>query len=169
VNGKLANGKPILARRQGFARQTCLEGKVALAYRPPHWAPLAHGHASRGAAASTHRPHRAVTTKGVDMRTTTVKRTIATALSGVAIAGIPGAPAASAMPPTEPGSTSGDPGTTEIVAPTPRANPTPDAGLDLSSAAIGAASGSGLLIVVLAAGGLAWRRSVARPHGATRA
>ena len=103
------------------------------------------------------------------MRTTTVKRTIATALSGAAIAGIVGAPAASAMPPAEPAGASGDPHTTEIVAPTPRANATPDAGVDLSSAAIGAASGSGLLIVVLAAGGLAWRRSIARPHGATRA
>jgi hypothetical protein len=115
------------------------------------------------------RPHLAVTTKGVDMRTTMVKRTIATALSGAAIAGIAGAPAASAMPPTEFAGGSGDPGTTEIVSPSPRANPTPNAGLDLSSAAIGAASGSGLLIVVLAAGGLAWRRSIARPHGATRA
>jgi hypothetical protein len=103
------------------------------------------------------------------MHTTTVKRTIATALSGAAIAGIAGAPAASAMPPPEPADASGDPGTTEIVAPAPRANATQDAGLDLSSAAIGAASGSGLLIVVLAAGGLAWRRSIARPRGAMRA
>ena len=103
------------------------------------------------------------------MRTTTVKRTIATALSTAAIAGIAGAPAASARPPAEPAAASGDPGTTEIVAPAPRADPAPGAGVDLSSAAIGAASGTGLVIFVLGAGGLARRRSIARPHGATRA
>jgi hypothetical protein len=98
------------------------------------------------------------------MSTTTVKRTIATALSGAAILGIAGAPAASATPnlPPDPVGASGDP-TTEVVA------PTREAGLDLSSAAIGAASGTGLVIVVLAAGGLAWRRSIARRHGATGA
>jgi hypothetical protein len=101
------------------------------------------------------------------MLTTTVKQTIATALSGAAIAGIAGAPAASATPnlPADPVGAYGDPGTTEIGAPTP----TPDAGLDLSSAAIGAASGTGLLIVVFAAGGLAWRRPIARRHGVTGA
>jgi hypothetical protein len=41
---------------------------------------------------------------------------------------------------------------------------TPDAGFDVSSAAIGAAAGTGLLIVVLAAGGLAWRRPTTRRH-----
>jgi hypothetical protein len=108
------------------------------------------------------------------MLTTTVKRTIATALSGAAIAGIAGAPAASAMPPTEPVGASSDPGTAQLVAPTPPSNApsaaeaTPDPGLDLSSAAIGAATGTGLLIVILA-GGLAWRRPIARPHRATRA
>ena len=107
------------------------------------------------------------------MLTTTIKRTIATALSGAAIAGAAGAPAASAMP-IDPVGASGEPGDA-IVAPTPRSNApaaaeaTPDAGLDLSSAAIGAASGTGLLIVVLAAGGLAWRRPITRPHRATRA
>jgi hypothetical protein len=103
------------------------------------------------------------------MRTTTVKRRIATALSGVAIAAIAGAPDASARLPAEPVGASGDVDTTEIVAPTPRADPIPDAGLDLASAAIGAASGAGLVIVVVGAGGLARRRSIARPHGATRA
>jgi hypothetical protein len=98
------------------------------------------------------------------MRTTTVRRTIATALSSAAIAGIAGAPAASARPPAEPAG----PSITEIVAPAPRANPTTDAGLDLSSAAIGAASGTGLLIVIVGAGGLVWRRSTPRPHGVTR-
>jgi hypothetical protein len=89
------------------------------------------------------------------MLTTTVKRTLATALTGAAIAGAAGAPAASATPNLPP-----DP----AGAPSPSAA---DAGLDLSSAAIGAASGTGLLIVVLAAGGLAWRRPIARRHGAT--
>jgi hypothetical protein len=102
------------------------------------------------------------------MRTTTVTRTIATALTGAAIAGIAGTPAASARPQLQAG-VSGAPGSTEIDVPTPRAHPTSDAGLDLSSAAIGAASGTGLLIVVLGAGGLARRRSIARPHGVTRA
>jgi hypothetical protein len=99
------------------------------------------------------------------MSTTTVKRTIATALSSAAIAGIAGASAASATPnlPPDPVGASGDPGTTEIGA------PTTDAGLDLSSAAIGAASGTGLVIVLLAAGGLAWRRPITRRHGATGA
>ena len=41
----------------------------------------------------------------------------------------------------------------------------PDAGFDLSSAAIGAAAGTGLLIVVLAAGGMAWRQPITRPDG----
>jgi hypothetical protein len=94
------------------------------------------------------------------MLTTSLKRTIATALSGVAIAGIAGAPAASATPNLRP-DPAGDP---DSMA----ADATPDAGLDLSSAAIGAATGTGLLIVVLA-GGLAWRRPITRPHGATRA
>jgi hypothetical protein len=123
-------------------------------------------------AAQHHRrigPHRAVITRGVDMRTTTARRTVATALSSAAIAGIAGAPPASAMPPAEPAGAAGELGITEIVAPTPAANPMPDAGLDLSSAAIGAASGTGLLIVILGAGGLAWRRSTPRPHRVTRA
>jgi hypothetical protein len=93
------------------------------------------------------------------MSTTSVKRTIAIALSGAALAGTVGAPAASATPNLPP-----DP----VGEPSP-ADATPDAGLDLSSAAIGAASGTGLLIVVLAAGGLAWRRPVTRRQGATRA
>jgi hypothetical protein len=82
-------------------------------------------------------------------------------------------PIASATPnlPAEPVGASGDPGTTQIVSPTPRsgapsaAETTPEVGLDLSSAAIGAAAGTGLLIVVLAAGGLAWRRPITRGHG----
>jgi hypothetical protein len=169
VNVNLANRKPILARRQG----TCLEGKIALAHRPPYWPPLAHGHAPRRSAPSTHSTAPGGREpRGVDMSTTTAKRRIATALSGAAIAGIAGAPAASATPnlPGEPVRASGD--TMEIVAATPRAHApsateaTPDAAIDLSSAAIGAAAGSGLVIVLLA-GGLAYRRPIARPHGVT--
>jgi hypothetical protein len=101
--------------------------------------------------------------KGVDMLSTTVKRTMATALSGAAIAGTIGVPAVSARP-TDSVGPLGEPSDVAIVAPTPRSNvpaaaeTAPDAGFDLSSAAIGAAAGGGLLIVVLAAGGLAWRR-----------
>jgi len=109
------------------------------------------------------------------MLSTTIKRTIATALSGAAIAGTIGAPAASAMPIDPKGA--GDPGDTQVVAPTPSSNSnapslsaaTPNVGFDLSSAAIGAAAGTGLLVVVLAAGGLAWRRPMTRGHGAARA
>jgi hypothetical protein len=107
------------------------------------------------------------------MLSTTIKRTIATTLSGAAIAGTIGAPAASAMP-IDPLGT-GEPGDTQIVSPPPRSSApaavetAPDAGFDLSSAAIGAAAGTGLLIVVLAAGGLAWRRPMTRGHGAAGA
>src|SRR5829696_4695001 len=105
------------------------------------------------------------------MLSTTVKRTIATTLSGAAIAGIIGAPAASAMP-IDPMDVPDEPGDTQIVAPTPSSSipsaapPTQRAGLDLSSAAIGAAAGTGLLIVVLAAGGMAWRGPMTRRQGA---
>ena len=104
------------------------------------------------------------------MLTTTIKGTLATALSGAAIAGTLGAPAASAMP-IDPVGAPGEPGDGQIVAPTPRSSApaavetAPDAGFDLSSAAIGAAAGTGVLIVVLAAGGLAWRRPMTRGHG----
>jgi hypothetical protein len=104
------------------------------------------------------------------MLSTTIKRTIATTLSGAAIAGTIGAPAATAMP-IDPLGT-GDPGDTQVVAPTPSSNApsvpaaTPDVGFDLSSAAIGAAAGTGLLIVVLAAGGIAARRPFTGGHRA---
>ena len=96
------------------------------------------------------------------MLSTTIKRKTATALSGAAIAGTIGVPAASARPADPVGAPSAP--SDVIVPPTPRSNvpaaaeTAPDAGFDLSSAAIGAAAGGGLLIVVLAAGGLAWRR-----------
>jgi len=109
----------------------------------------------------------------VDILSTTIQRTIATALSGAAIAGTIGAPAAMAMPIDPLGV--GEPGDTQIAAPPPRSSAAsavetaPDAGFDLSSAAIGAAAGTGVLIVVLAAGGLAWRRPMTRGHGAAGA
>jgi hypothetical protein len=104
------------------------------------------------------------------MLSTTVKRTMATALSGAAIVGTIGAPTATAMP-IDPKGATGEPGDTQIVAPTPRSSApaaneaTPDAGFDLSSAAIGAAAGTGLLIVVLATGGLASARPMTRRRG----
>ena len=108
------------------------------------------------------------------MRSTTIRRTIATTLSAAAIAGTIGAPPSLAMP-ADPVGAPGRPGDTQIVAPAPRSNAaaagetTPNAGFDLSSAAIGAAGGTGLLIVVLAAGGLAWRRPITRGHRAASA
>jgi hypothetical protein len=104
------------------------------------------------------------------MLSTTIKRTIATALTGAAIAGILGAPAASAAT-LDPAGAPGEPYST-WVDPSPRSSApaavetAPDAGFDLSSAAIGAAAGTGLLIVVVAAGGLAWRPAMTRRHGA---
>ena len=107
------------------------------------------------------------------MFSTTMKRTIATALSGAAVAGALGAPAASAMP-IDPVGAPGAPSTVPIVPSPPPSAPavvrtTPDPGFDVSSAAIGAAAGTGLLIVVLAAGGLAWRRPETRGHRAAGA
>jgi hypothetical protein len=105
------------------------------------------------------------------MLSTTIKRTIATALSGAAIAGTIGAPAASAMP-IDPVSPTGEPSDVPIYPLRPHssapsaAGGSLDAGFDLSSAAIGAAAGTGLLIVAVAAGGLAWRRPMTRGHGA---
>jgi hypothetical protein len=102
------------------------------------------------------------------MLSTTVKRTMAAALSGAAIAGTIGVPAASATPADAVGPP-GAPSDVPIVSPTPRSNVPaaaetgPDTGFDLSSAAI-CAAGTGLLVVVLAAGGLAWRRPITRGH-----
>ena len=103
------------------------------------------------------------------MFSTTIKRTVATTLSGAAIAGTLGAPAASAMP-IDPVGAPGQTSDVPIITPPPRssaraaAETAPDAGFDLSSAAIGAAAGTGLLIVVLTAGGPAWRRPINREH-----
>ena len=107
------------------------------------------------------------------MLPTTIKRTMAAALSGAAIAGTIGVPAASARP-TDAVAPPGAPSDVPIVSPTPRSNvpataeTASDTGFDLSSAAIGAA-GTGLLVVILAAGGLAWRRPISRGHDAAGA
>ena len=91
------------------------------------------------------------------MHSTTIKRTIATALTGAAIAGAIGAPAASAMPAKDVGQ--GRPGDVEVVALPQRS----------SAAAIGAAAGGGLLAVILAAGGMAGTRPMTRRHRAAGA
>ena len=107
------------------------------------------------------------------MHSTTIKRTIATALTGAAIAGAIGAPAASAMPAKDVGQ--GRPGDVEVVALPQRSSApaldeaAPGAGFDLSSAAIGAAAGGGLLAVILAAGGLTGARPMTRRHRAAGA
>ena len=104
------------------------------------------------------------------MLATTVKRTMATALGGAAIVGTIGAPTATAMP-IDPIGAPGESGDTQIVVSPPRSSApsadeaTSDAGFDLSSAAIGAAAGTGVLIVVLTAGGLAWGGPPTRRHG----
>lgn len=47
--------------------------------------------------------------------------------------------------------------------------PSPSGGFDLTSAAIGAAAGTGMVIVLLAVGALVRRRPLRRRHGAARA
>jgi hypothetical protein len=108
------------------------------------------------------------------MLSTTINRTIARTLSCAAIAGTLSAPAASAMPIDRHGAPA-EPRDVQVVVPSTGASPraavhtAEDAGFDVSSAAIGAAAGTGLLIVALAAGGLAWRRPMTRGHGAAGA
>ena len=101
------------------------------------------------------------------MGTIKIKRTMITALAGAVVAGAAGAPAAWGMP-ADP---LGAPASTGDPAPPPSSIAASAAddystgssgGFDASSAAIGAA-GTGL-IVVLAAGGLAWRRPATRTH-----
>ena len=123
--------------------------------------------------------------EGVEMGIMQIKRTTATALAGALLAASAGAPAALGMPidlrgeasrsvdPAPPPSlmalsaaeeyadlrgeaaaSHDDP--IEIGSPAAAEPVTPD-GFDVPSAAIGAA-GTGLIVVVLAAGGLVWRR-----------
>jgi hypothetical protein len=128
------------------------------------------------------------------MSSLAMKRMVATALAGATIASTIGASPVSARPIEQfvPGATAGSvdpqsvpPPPSSIAAPageaygelrssdrTP-AEPTGDpqqvsgepSGFDPVSAAIGAAAGAGLVIVVLAAGGLARRRPLTRRHG----
>jgi hypothetical protein len=131
------------------------------------------------------------------MSSLAMKRVVATALAGTAIASAIGATAASARPMEQfmPGasgnsvdSPSVPPPPSSIAAPAGRAyeelrapdqpaaqptavpkpvvaEPSSPSGFDLASAAIGAATGAGLVIVLLAAGGLARRRPLTRRHG----
>jgi hypothetical protein len=128
------------------------------------------------------------------MSSLAMKRAMATALAGAAIASAIGATGASARPveqfvPGSAGATaesrSVPPPASSIAAPAGKAyeelrspgqqptgepqpvvdEPSSPSGFDLLSAAIGAAAGAGLAIVLLAAGGLARRRPLTRRHG----
>jgi hypothetical protein len=96
------------------------------------------------------------------MPCTTIKRTLAAALTGATLAGAAAAPIASAMP-ADPVRMPAATGTREVIVPAPavRAEAPPADGFDLAAAGLGAA-GSGL-VAVLVVGGLAWRRP--RRHG----
>jgi hypothetical protein len=121
------------------------------------------------------------------MSSLALKRTVATALAAATIASTIGATAVSARPveqsvpgeaaspvapesvPPPPSSIAAPAGDAyeELRAPDePSRQPTGDpSGFDLVSAAIGAAAASGLIIVMLAVGGLARRRTLTRRHG----
>jgi hypothetical protein len=115
-----------------------------------------------------------------------VKRAMATALAVGGIASAIGAPTVSARPmgyftsgatgasvqsttvPPPPSSIAAPAGEeyAKLRAPQPVVDaPAPTGGFDLPSAAIGAATGAGLVIVLVAAGGLAKRRPLTRRHG----
>jgi hypothetical protein len=124
------------------------------------------------------------------MSSLAMKRVVATALAGAAIASAIGATTASARPGFAMGSAadtltspSVPPPPSSLAAPAGRAyeelrapdqptgasqpvagEPAPS-GFDLPSAAIGAATGAGLVIVLLAVGGIARRRPLTRSHG----
>jgi hypothetical protein len=128
------------------------------------------------------------------MSSLAMKRVVATALAGATIASAIGATAASARPmegfspgasgisvdspsvPPPPSSIAAPAGKAyeELRAPDqpaaqPTAEPRPVAdepsGFDLPSAAIGAATGAGLVMVLFTAGGLVRRRPLTRRHG----
>ena len=106
------------------------------------------------------------------MSSLAMKRVVATALAGATMASAIGAAAASAATP-EPQAVPPPP--SSIAAPAGEAyedlrapqQPASDepSGFDVVSAAIGAAAGAGLVILVLAAGGVARRRPMTRRHG----
>jgi hypothetical protein len=97
---------------------------------------------------------------------TTFKQTLATAVAGAAMAGAVGAQNAPAMP-SDPVH---DAYATEPVTAAPQLVEAtdPGVGFDLSSAAIGAI-GTGMIVIALTAGGLAWRRQTPGPHGSAHA
>ena len=121
------------------------------------------------------------------MSSLVMRRAVATALAGAIIVSAIGATAASARPmapasvsveaasvappPSSIAAPAGD-AYEELRSPAPGdpkpvvAEPTESSGFDLPSAAIGAATGAGLLIVVLAAAGLPRRRPLTRRHDA---
>ena len=127
------------------------------------------------------------------MSTLATKKAMATALAGAAIASSLAAPAVSARPvgwaaayasdsPTVPPppsliAASAAEESEELRSPgaaPPESQPvgdgrSPSNGFDLPSAAIGAAAGTGLVIVLLAAGGLARRGPLTRSHRAAGA
>lgn len=127
------------------------------------------------------------------MSSPAIKRVVATALAGAAVASSLGAPAVSARPvagdiPAATGDVSDSPSVplppSSIAASAAEeyedlpasiesrpavVQPSSSDGFDLASAAIGAVAGTGLVIVLLATGGIARRRLPARRHGATRA
>jgi hypothetical protein len=112
------------------------------------------------------RPHRAVTTEGVDMRATTLKRTIATALSGAPVAAIPRthpikttlalALTLGAIAPTAASAKYElNSGPAPPPAPTPQDITAPaGTGFDWGDAGIGAAGGVGLAALTAGGGGL---------------
>ena len=133
------------------------------------------------------------------MASLAIKRAVATALTAAAVASAIGAGTASARPMGQlaPGSTASSVDSASVPAPPssiaapagqayeevrsldaapPSAESQPVAGeassasgFDLPSAAIGAASGAGLVLLLLIAGGLAGRRPLTRRHDAARA
>jgi hypothetical protein len=133
------------------------------------------------------------------MASLAMKRAVATALAAASVASAIGAGTASARPMAQlaPGSTASSVDSASVPAPPssiaapagqayeevrsldaarPSAEsqpvagePSSPSGFDLPSAAIGAASGAGLVLVLLVAVGLAGRRPLTRRHDAARA
>jgi len=108
------------------------------------------------------------------MSSLAMKRVVATALAAASFASAIGAAAVSATPesgkvPPPPSSIAAPAGDAyealrapqEVAVPPTTGQP---GGFDLASAAIGAAAGAGLIIVLMAAGGLVRRRPLTRRH-----
>ena len=97
------------------------------------------------------------------MSSSTIRRTLGTALTGAALAAAAGAPAAFAMP-ADPARMPPAGDVREVIVPAPSISTESAApgGFDVGAAGIGAA-GTGL-VVLLVAGGLAWQRPATRRH-----